>query len=60
MVVCTRLQQAENKALMHLVHVQQQRLATHVDIRVMRMLLLLNTLIWVALLMLERYFQPML
>jgi hypothetical protein len=50
--------QAENQALMHLVDVQQRRLAMHVDVRVMRMLLLLNTAIWLVMLMLEKYLLP--
>lgn len=50
--------QAENQALMHLVDVQRRRLAMHVDIRVMRMLLLLNTAIWGVMPMLEKYLLP--
>ena len=52
--VCLHIQ-AENQALMHLVDVQQRRLATYVHIRVMHMMLLLNTAIWCSVLLLEKH-----
>lgn len=48
--------QAENQALLHLVDVQQRRLATYVHVRVVHVMLLLNTAIWCSVLLLEKYF----
>ena len=47
--------QAENQALMHLVDVQRRQLATYVHVRVMHVMLLLNTAIWCSVLLLEKY-----
>lgn len=48
--------QAENKALMQCVDAQRRQLAASVDIKVMRVMMLLNTAVWIAMLLLEKSF----